>query len=709
MLAAACAPPPAGPVADDGPRGERFNVLLISLDTTRADHIGAYGQSQGATPHIDRLAAEGTLFEHCVSPVPITLPAHASLMTAVDPFVHEVRYNGFPLGPRLATLAERLRAAGWATAAEIGGYVLDREYGLDRGFDDYRDVDGERLERPGDEVADAALERIDALAAGGRPFFLFVHLFDPHEPYAAPAPWSGRFASPYLDEIAFADAQVGRLLEGLDAAGAGERTLVVLLGDHGESLGEHGEDTHSFFVYDATTAVPLVLRAPGLVPAARRVPSQARLIDVAPTILAFLGLEPFAGAQGVDLRPMLGEPALELVLPAYSETFYPKYSFGYSPLRALRAGGWKYVHAPAPELYRLADDPGELHDLAAQEPERTRRMRDALRRWIAEAPKPRDDGDAGDEDDEGETPGDIDPEQLARLQSLGYLGGSAASLAIDDELAQFEPAGADPKDRVELMRLSARAVILDRDGERAEAERLLRRAIEIAPEGGGELAAVHGLLGTILFATGRPEESIEQFRARLESGWNPGDTRTRLAGALIAVGRHEEAIGELEAAFGEGSAVTDTWLYYGVALAAAGRAGEAEAAYREAVERDPENLLARRSLAEALIGARRGEEALEQYRLLAARTPDDARVQRGLGLALLQLERPQEALQPLERATELDPGAPRAWYSLSAAQAAAGRTEQAVRSAERAAREAEAAGDPAFAAHIRASIEQLRR
>ena len=730
-----CSSPPSEFPADAAPRGERFNVLLISLDTTRADRIGAYGQTEGATPHIDALAAEGTLFEQCVSPVPITLPSHASVMTAVDPFVHGVRYNGFPLDGRLPTLAERLRDAGYATAAEVGGYVLNREYGLHRGFEAYRGVDPPRLERPANEVVDAAIERLRGAGEADRPFFLFVHLFDPHEPYAAPAPWAGRFSSAYLDEIAWTDAQLGRLIEALEATGARERTLVALIGDHGESLGEHGEDTHSFFVYDATIAVPLILSAPGRIPAALRVRPQARLIDLAPTILAFVGVEPLNGVQGLDLRPALDDPPLELVLPAYSETFYPRYSFGYSPLRALRTGGWKYVHAPGPELYRLEDDPGEQRNLAADEPERTERMRAALRRWIEQAP--------GRDAAAAAAPQEIDAEQLERLQSLGYIGGSTASLVTDDELELFEPDGADPKDRVELMNLSSRAVILDRDGRRDEAEALLREVIELAPDGGAELAAVHGLLGAILAASGRSEEAVGHFRARLASGWSPGDTRTRLAAALVALSRHDEAIRELDAAIAEEAATPATYLHYGSALlglgrpeqaigrfrrvleldpdhptaavrlgealSAAGRAGEAETVYRAAIERRPDHFEPRRALAEALIAGRRAEEALGHYVTLAERDPDDARVQRGLGLAFLQLERPADALEPLRRASELDPASPRAWYSLSAAQAALGRLERAAVSAERAAVAADAAGDPAFAARIRARATELRR
>jgi len=734
IVLASCGEPTGSGSDSDRPRGEGLNVLLVSLDTTRADRLGAYGQPESPTPRIDRLAAEGVLFEQCVAPAPITLPSHASLMTATDPFVHGVRYNGYVLGQGSETLAEALHQRDYATAAEIGAYVLNAEYGLDQGFDDYRDVGDDRLERGAAEVADAAIERLRALGPAEEPFFLFVHFFDPHEPYAAPAPWAGRHSTPYLDEIAYADEQVGRLLDELDALGLRDSTLVVLLGDHGESLGEHGEDTHSFFVYDATTAVPLILRAPDRLPQGLRVGSQVRLIDVAPTILAFVGARELSGAQGLSLLPALADPPLDLVLPAYSESFYPRHAFGYSQLRSLRVGGWKYIHAPGPELYRLDDDPGESDNLAGTEVERVERMRGALRRWIGEAPESK----AGPDDQPG-----ISAEQLERLQSLGYIGGATSSVTAGSELESFDPQGPDPKDRIEVMALSARAVILDRDGRRDEAEQMLRRVIAIAPDGGAELAAVHGLLAKILAATGRHEEAVEHYRERLASGWNPGDTRAQLGTELVRLGRVDEAIREFETAIGEGPVSAAIRVNYGSALMAAkrpaeaveqyrqalevdpelaaarvnlgaglvatGRVEEAEAVYREVIARSPDSAAARRALAELMIAGHRAEDALEQYTELSRLTPDDARVQRGLGLSYLQLDRAEDAVGPLERSVELDPASARAWYSLSAAHAAAGRLDRAVAAAERAAQAAERAGQNAFAARIRQRVTELRR
>ena len=241
----------AGRPASDEPRGDRFNVLLISLGTTRADHLGCYGHPEAATPNIDRLAAEGSLFEQCIAPAPTTLASHSSLLTATDPFVHGVRYNGaYRLVDENRTLAEALNDEGYATAAVLGSYVLNREFGLAQGFEEFRDLREGQPERPADEVVDDAIDWLRGVAGEDRPFFLFAHLFDPHTPYDPPADFADRYSSPYLGEIAYTDEQVGRLVGELDTLGVAERTLVVLVGDHGESLGDHGEDTHSIIVYD---------------------------------------------------------------------------------------------------------------------------------------------------------------------------------------------------------------------------------------------------------------------------------------------------------------------------------------------------------------------------------------------------------------------------------------------------------------------------
>ena len=303
-----------GPASTAAPgRPRRESLLLVTLDTTRADRLGAYGYAAARTPHLDRLAREGVRFDQALSPVPITLPSHVSLFTAVHPPVHGIRNNGRRFGEALPTLATALRARGHRTAAFVSAFVLDERFGLNRGFETYDDEmetggperEAIDAERRGDRTA-AALVRWLEGQSNAAPFFAWLHLYDPHDPYLPPAPFDKEFASsPYDGEIALTDQAVGSALDALARTGLADRTLVAVVGDHGESLGEHGEDTHGMFVYEAAIRVPLVLWGPGVVGPGRVVPTPVRTIDLAPTLLALLGAPPLPKAEGQSLVPLL--------------------------------------------------------------------------------------------------------------------------------------------------------------------------------------------------------------------------------------------------------------------------------------------------------------------------------------------------------------------------------------------------------------------
>src|SRR5258708_4039235 len=366
------------------------NILLITLDTTRADHIGAYGDARARTSRLDRLAAAGVLFERAVSAAPITLPAHASLLTGRYPFAHGVRDNGnFSLTDRMATLATALHDSGYRTGAFVSAFVLDRRFGLARGFDRYDDTlerantrDAE-VERRGDRTAAAAAEWI--ASASGQPFFAWVHLYDPHDPYDPPEPFRSAFADrPYDGEIAFDDEVIGRLLDRLDALDVRHSTIVAVVGDHGESLGEHEEATHSPFVDEATLRVPLIIAFRGRLPSGRRVAPLVRTVDVAPTLLALAGRPPLAGIDGETLA-LLIEGRSSGERPAYSESYFPWFSMHWAPLRSVQDGRWKYIDAPEPELYDLTNDARERTNLAAREPARAAALRRGLEALTAGA------------------------------------------------------------------------------------------------------------------------------------------------------------------------------------------------------------------------------------------------------------------------------------------------------------------------------------
>jgi arylsulfatase A-like enzyme len=352
---------------EPGPIG----VVLITLDTTRADRLSPYGMMDVSMPHLERLAREGVVFDQASSVAPLTLPSHCSIFTGLFPPAHGVRDNADrALAPDHTTLAEILKARGFETAAFVGSAVLDPDRGLEQGFSQYRGVsratlkgratsmvEADSRQRRADEViADATrwLERID-----GSRFFLWTHLNDPHRPYDPPEPFRSRYFDPYVGEIAFADSQIGRLLEALDRQGLLDRTIVIVAGDHGESLGEHGERDHGIFVYESVLRVPLIIRGPGLAP--HRVGEAVRLVDVMPTVLEMLDL-PGPAVDGVSLVDVMSGRRRNLDLEVFAESIYPL-RFGWSPLRALRGGRFKLIDAPRPELYDLERDPFEERNL----------------------------------------------------------------------------------------------------------------------------------------------------------------------------------------------------------------------------------------------------------------------------------------------------------------------------------------------------------
>jgi len=568
------------------PTGEGFNVVLISLDTTRADHLGCFGHPTVKTPNIDRLASLGTTFTQCASSVPITLPAHASIMTGTYPFVHGVRDNGtFQLQSENTTIAEVMSEAGYISGAVVGAHVLNREFGIDQGFALYNDIHDARepinprtgkmtTERSAAEIVDVAIGWLNDNAT--RKFFLFVHLFDPHRPYEPPEPYASRYEDPYVGEIAYVDEQIGRLLDFVTASGLDGNTLVVLTADHGEGRGDHQEMTHGNFIYDTTTGTPLILRCNGRIPAGNRITAQVRSIDVMPTILSFVGLDPPEPCQGINLMKLVLADAEDPGLTAYSETMLPMYNYGYAHMLSLRAGGWKYIHAPRPELYHVSVDPDEQRNLASAEPGRVASMRDTIEAFLEHSPQIGAANDSHVQQSQRE---------IEALRSLGYLGSEPTddALSIEDLASLLEPVGEDPKDHTEEIRLTTDALDLVAQQHWPEAERVLRELVDRFPESQEGFSWAYTKLGWLITRRkGDLEEAIGYLRKAIQFHPDNGEAFGSLGAALHMNGQIEEAVQAYEAALRCGHDTARVHGNLALSLNLLGRAEEAEAHRRKA-------------------------------------------------------------------------------------------------------------------------------
>lgn len=563
------------------PTGEGFNVVLISLDTTRADHLGCFGHPTAKTPHIDRLASLGTLFTQCTSSVPITLPSHASIMTGTYPFVHGVRDNGsFRLHRDNTTLAEVLTDAGYNSAAVIAAHVLDREYGLDQGFALYNDMSHARepidprsgkgnIERPGKEVVDVAIEWLEHNAA--QKFFLFVHLFDAHAPYEAPEPFASDYEDPYVAEIVYVDAQVGRLLDFITASGLDDNTLLVLTTDHGEGRDEHQEIHHGNFLYDTTTRTPLIFRCADRIPAGRRITAQARSIDIMPSILSFVGLKPPDHCQGVNLMELVAAESDDPELAAYCETMLPLYNYGFSHTLSMRAGGWKYIHAPRPELYDLNADPGELRNLASAEPDRMAAMHESLQTLLENSPIV-----DGAEDSQVQ----LSQRAIEVLQSLGYVGNTPSSddLSVGDRETLLHLLEEDPKDHTEAIRLTQEALGFIAQQDARQTERTLRDLVERFPETQEGFSWAYSHLGRIITARrGDYDEAIAYLEKAIQFRPNDGVSFEALGAAFHRNGQDEESVEAYNKALQFGPVTPRVHFNLAISLYALGRTEEADA------------------------------------------------------------------------------------------------------------------------------------
>jgi arylsulfatase A-like enzyme/Flp pilus assembly protein TadD len=594
----------AGLLAASGCARSNRDVVVITLDTFRTDRLGCYGSSRGLTPRLDAFASGATVFADASCAVPLTLPSHATIFTGRYPSSTGVRNNGaFVVPESETTLAEVLAAHGWHTGAVIAAFPLKARFGLNQGFEIFDEdlppvaIEPGRTfavhfsERDARAVTDRALAVWSRLR--GKPRFLWAHYFDAHAPYTAPERFAAAHpGAPYDAEVAYVDEEVGRLLDAVarDAPDA----IVVIAGDHGESLGEHGEKTHGVFLYQSTVHVPLMIRAPKRGPRPGVVSTPVSLADVLPTVLGLLDIAAPRDLDGADLGPLCagkGPPHREV----YAESYLPLLQFRFSPLTMLRDGTVKYIQAPTPELYLLSSDPEELHNAWSRSgpaPEMAARLAEQTARTDAGA--------------SGRAEGALDAEAEARLRSLGYA--SAGTLA-----GSTEHAGRDPKTMTEYLEAYDEAIGLVGAGQVEAGLATLRALVPKAPEN----FMVHYQIAAALIGSGRNDQAVGELQQVVAAAPEFGAAHLMLGECLAALGRLDDAVAAFEAAARAMPGLAEPKITEGHALEARGRFDAAAAAYREALDREPSNWNAAHALLSLRAG--RGDVARAVLELAAVR------------------------------------------------------------------------------------------
>jgi len=607
------------------------NVLLVTIDTLRADALGSYG-GRAATPHLDALAAHGARFTFAHAHAVVTLVSHASILTGRYPYEHGIRDNtGYRLAANEPTMATRLKARGFETGAFVGGFPLDRRFGLTPGFDRYDDrmttgssSEVSERERPADAVVASALDWIGARTGK---WFAWVHVYDPHEPYQPPGEFATRFASePYLGEVSWTDAALGPLFDRL--ANLARPTLVVVTGDHGESLGEHGERTHSLFAYEPTLHVPLIIAEiakDGNRAAERVIDTPVRHVDLLPTILESAGDS--APGPGASLQVTI-ESGRGADRPIYFEAMSAAVTRGWAPLRGVLLGRNKYIDLPIVELYDLSSDPKETTNLASSKTDRARVLFETLKLFNV-APPARANVETA--------------ETIERLRSLGYIGGGSA--AVREKYTDAD----DPKRLVEIEQMLTRGNDALRAGRVQEAAEIYRAIIQKR----SDTEDAYRKLALVYWRSGRPAAAIATLELALRNGVTQSEVRIRLGQYLAEAGQPAKAIALLKDTAGSDP---DALLVLGNAYTLAGRYADGEATFRRVIVADPANALAYENLGMAQLQAKDVNDAEASLRQAIYLDPSLAGAYTALGVVLANTGRTPEAIDAWKKALALDPG-----------------------------------------------------
>jgi choline-sulfatase len=635
-------------------RAARTSVVLVTIDTLRADHVGCYGAKMVKTPTLDALARDGIVFERAISQVPLTWPSHAVILTGTYPFQNGVQdFTGQPLAPQFRSVAQAFQQAGYATGAVISAFVLDRSWGLARGFDFYDDAfsaatfekkDIGLVDRRAGESVARAIAWLKKTPQ--RPFFLWLHLYDPHSPYDPPEPYRSEYRGHLYDgEIAYADHELGKLMAWLKQNNIYESSLIVALSDHGESLGEHGEDEHGFFIYNATAHVPLIVKPPaGSGISAGRHGEPVETAAVAPTLLQLAGIASSTDSIHTQfqspalLRPsklsMEGEiqPSED---PAYSETFYPFSSFGWSPLHALETKRFHFIEAPRAELYDLESDPGETRNIAADQPATVTVLREKMQTLLAHNPFTRQDAEGGN----------LSPDAQEKLRALGYFGFRAA---VSSE--SLKQGLADPKDKLWEFNSILKAEDAFQRKEDDHAEMLLKEVQQKDPQ----IYVIPFLLGESALRRQNWDVAAEHLQRCLALNPNFDNAMTGLARALTKLGRVDEAQTWLQKALQSNPQNYRAWYEKGL-IEVAGNPIAARAAYEKTIAIQPNFSAGQRELGMLFFQQKDYAAAAPHLEKAIQLGLEDAKLHNFLGICYNRTSRTLNAVAEFQRAIKLDP------------------------------------------------------
>lgn len=628
---------------------EDLNLLIITVDTLRADHLGIYGYEKIETPNMDALGRNGVLFSQAFCHVPLTLPSHCSLFTGTLPLFHGVRDNGYRLPEFNTTLAQIMQGNGYETAAFVGAFPLDSRFGLDNGFNVYDDLYGSKnvvrdlsfVERRAEEVNNRAAEWI--AQNKDKKFFVWVHYFDPHTPYEPPSPCSHTYAGREYDgEIAYTDTIIGELIKKLDQLQLTGHTLIILTSDHGEGLGDHDEITHGIFVYDSTLRVPLIFHNPKILPKNRVVNDQVGMIDILPTVLDLMGFKKNPDIQGKSFKSAMFEGKSASDKFVYIESVAAMMDRNWAPLQGIRTEEWKYIDAPIPELYDLKSDPKEESNLVERKPDITALLKTKLQDAINKYSSPNSSQIFGTK---------IDKETREKLMSLGYITGRK----IEGEIAR-----PDPKTMIEMDNTFNAAIIASETGKLEAARKLYEQVLNIQPNFimGYEYAAYN------YYKMGNINKAIHLLETAVKLKLTTNSLLGRLGLYYQEAGRIRDSIDVLEKVTQQDSAYAEAFNYLGVSYFKNSQLNKATDSFKKALVLDSNYAMAMNNLGNCYLAQENYDFAETEYK--KAIHVDDclATAHNGLAVVFYRKGLIEEALLSWEKSLELEPKQPDTLYNL---------------------------------------------